>query len=115
MYIFNHWLTKLSIVDVTEQSMEHLRTQFELFYGAQTKHKALLKYLFMFLHDVSKHSDQNLMTAHNIAVIFAPNLLRADHESVMPDPASYLQQMNKGMGLVNCLVQGSEQIIEIKQ
>ncbi|GAB5585715.1 hypothetical protein Unana1_00615 [Umbelopsis nana] len=99
------------ISDGPEQSIDELRSQFEKFYGDQTKHKALLKYLFTFLHEVSQHSDQNLMTVHNIAVIFAPNLLRADSESSMPDPALYLQQMNKGMGLVRLLVQESEQII----
>lgn len=97
--------------DGPEQSIDELRSQFEKFYGDQTKHKALLKYLFTFLHEVSQDSDQNLMTVHNIAVIFAPNLLRADSESSMPDPALYLQQMNKGMGLVRLLVQESEQII----
>lgn len=94
--------------------MNHLRSQFEKFYGGQTKHKALLKYLFTFLHDVTKHADQNLMTAHNIAVIFVPNLLRADSDSSMPDPALYLQQVNKGMGLIKCLVEDSQQIIDFQ-
>lgn len=54
------------------------------------------------------------MTAHNVAVIFAPNLLRSEDEGDMPDPATYLQQMNKGMGLVRCLIQESERIIDFQ-
>lgn len=54
------------------------------------------------------------MTAHNIAVIFVPNLLRADSDSSMPDPALYLQQMNKGMGLIKCLIEDSQQIIDFQ-
>ncbi|KAJ2964406.1 hypothetical protein NQZ79_g601 [Umbelopsis isabellina] len=99
-----------------EESLEyvdHLKAQFEKYYGTQTKHKALLKYLFSFLRQVCEHADENLMTVHNIAVIFAPNLLRADNDSDMGDPAAYLQQMNKGMGLVRCLVQESDRVIEL--
>ncbi|KAG2187237.1 hypothetical protein INT44_004922 [Umbelopsis vinacea] len=88
-----------NITEVTEEFVQHLRTQFHEYYGTQTKLKSLLRYLFSFLHEVSNHSEENLMTAHNIAVIFAPNLLRDDDERGMPDPATYLQQMNKGMGL----------------
>ena len=54
------------------------------------------------------------MTAQNIAVVFAPNLLRSEDEGAMPDPATYLQQMNKGMGLVRCLIQESERIIDFQ-
>ncbi|CAO3681851.1 unnamed protein product [Umbelopsis ramanniana] len=102
------------VADITEESLQHLRIKFQTFYGTQTKLKSLLKYLFSFLHDVSNHSDQNLMTAHNIAVIFSPNLLRSEDEGDMPDPATYLQQMNKGMGLVRCLIQESERIIDFQ-
>jgi hypothetical protein len=104
-------------LEESTEYIDHLKTQFEKYYGTQTKHKALLKYLFSFLRQVSDHSNENLMTVHNIAVIFAPNLLRADSESDMPDPAAYLQQMNKGMGLIRCLVQEGDRVIDcqIKQ
>lgn len=42
----------------------------------------LLGYFFQFLYDISKNSDQNLMTASNLAVCIAPNVIgREEDES----------------------------------
>eukprot|EP00163_Fabomonas_tropica_P023003 TRINITY_DN40270_c0_g1_i1.p1 TRINITY_DN40270_c0_g1~~TRINITY_DN40270_c0_g1_i1.p1 ORF type:complete len:429 (-),score=95.35 TRINITY_DN40270_c0_g1_i1:153-1439(-) len=38
---------------------------------------SLLKHLVLFLYKVSTHSGSNKMSAHNLAIVFAPNLLRA--------------------------------------
>ncbi|MES1911752.1 MAG: hypothetical protein MHM6MM_004136, partial [Cercozoa sp. M6MM] len=38
--------------------------------------KEILARLLCFLAEVSKHESENLMTAHNLAVVFAPNLMR---------------------------------------
>eukprot|EP01096_Ripella_sp_DP13-Kostka_P016561 TRINITY_DN811_c0_g1_i1.p1 TRINITY_DN811_c0_g1~~TRINITY_DN811_c0_g1_i1.p1 ORF type:complete len:699 (+),score=279.74 TRINITY_DN811_c0_g1_i1:174-2099(+) len=42
---------------------------------------ALLEYLFSMMQEVSKYSDKNLMTTSNLAIVFAPNLLRLGDES----------------------------------
>ena len=36
---------------------------------------ALLKYLMSFLSEVAAYEDENLMSPHNLAIVFAPNLL----------------------------------------
>lgn len=37
----------------------------------------LLQYVCSLLHEISKYKDVNLMTAHNLAVMFAPNLVHS--------------------------------------
>ncbi|CAO3584478.1 unnamed protein product [Absidia cylindrospora] len=80
---------------------------------------ALLRYLMVFLFDVVQHSNLNKMTAHNLAVVFTPNLIRIDdpvtnnqnyadipstQEGAMANAALYLKQMNQGISLVEMLI-----------
>ncbi|ORZ15611.1 Rho GTPase activation protein [Absidia repens] len=80
---------------------------------------ALLRYLMVFLFDVVQHSNINKMTAHNLAVVFTPNLIRIDdpvnnnqdyaaipstQEGAMATAALYLKQMNQGISLVEMLI-----------
>ena len=44
---------------------------------------ALLKYLIAFLIRVSAHSDVNKMAMHNLATVFAPNLLQQKDATMM--------------------------------
>jgi hypothetical protein len=37
--------------------------------------------LFLLLYYIHKHSDKNLMTASNLAIVIGPNLLRDPHEN----------------------------------
>ena len=37
-----------------------------------------MKVLFPFIEEVSKYSDENLMTAGNLSIVFGPNLLRSE-------------------------------------
>lgn len=45
-------------------------------------HMNLLRYLMVFLHKVATHSKTNLMTERNLAIMFAPNVLRPKLETV---------------------------------
>ncbi|RUP50454.1 hypothetical protein BC936DRAFT_139029 [Jimgerdemannia flammicorona] len=51
-------------------------------------HIPLMRYLFSFLHLVAAHSSENLMTPHNIAVVFTPNLVHAEVPQVVQYPRS---------------------------
>lgn len=49
----------------------------------------LAKYLFAFLHELAKHSDVTSMDENNLAIVFAPNLLRG---SLDCDPTVRLKE-----------------------
>uniref|UniRef100_A0A8C4EQM1 Rho GTPase activating protein 42a n=1 Tax=Dicentrarchus labrax TaxID=13489 RepID=A0A8C4EQM1_DICLA len=46
------------------------------------KNRAMLDLLTNHLHNVSSHSDQNLMTVSNLGMIFGPTLMRSQEETV---------------------------------
>jgi hypothetical protein len=48
-----------------------------------TENLGVLKELLAFLQLVVKHSAQNKMHIHNLATVFAPNLLRMREENVI--------------------------------
>jgi len=37
----------------------------------------LFRHVMQLLHDIARHSDRNLMTSHNLAIVLTPNLLRS--------------------------------------
>jgi hypothetical protein len=45
-------------------------------------HQTLFQYLFHFLFKVTEHSSKNLMNSRNLALMFAPNILRPKLETV---------------------------------
>jgi hypothetical protein len=45
-------------------------------------HRSLLRYLMVFLYRVASHASINLMSEHNLAVVFAPNILRPRLQTV---------------------------------
>jgi hypothetical protein len=55
-------------------------------------HKFIVDYLFNFLKQVSRKSEKNMMSANNLAIVFAPNLLKSSSEnlatSMADNPAS---------------------------
>ncbi|KAL0092398.1 Rho GTPase activation protein [Phycomyces blakesleeanus] len=101
----------------TEQ-IELVKAKIEPIYIKKPYEAALLKYLLAFLREVSENSDKNLMTVHNLAVVFTPNLIRVtennkEHseidaaeveEMVSVNAGLYLHQMNQGIGLVRLLI-----------
>lgn len=44
-------------------------------------HKSLLLYLLNLLYDIQLHSEYNKMTAHNLAVVFTPTLIKPQYET----------------------------------
>lgn len=47
------------------------------------ENKVALKRLFAFMVNIIKHQNQNKMAVHNVATVFAPNLLRSQSEAVL--------------------------------
>ncbi|CAO3626806.1 unnamed protein product [Cunninghamella blakesleeana] len=79
----------------------------------------LLRYLCKFLSQVEQHSQSNRMTAHNLAVVFAPNLIHANdpnedknkfaevpitQQEAMVNAKVYLEQMNQAIKVVEYLI-----------
>lgn len=50
--------------------------------AAPPYHRVLLHYTLRFLRDVARHAARNMMTAANIAIVFAANVIRPRTESV---------------------------------
>ena len=81
-----------------------------------------MQYLFVFLGTVVRHAHKNLMTAHNLAVVFTPNLVRdtqpaaaaipASQQEAMATAALYMKQMNEGMALIQLLIVHNEKIFQ---
>ncbi|ORX61722.1 Rho GTPase activation protein [Hesseltinella vesiculosa] len=105
-------LTLCSLVQVKEQLGQQLAASFE----EKPFEWRLLCYLLKFLHQVTDHAETNRMTAHNLAVVFAPNLIRAEQNTINLDTAMasqevamasatlYLKQMNQGISLLQVLI-----------
>lgn len=55
-----------------------------------------MRYLFSFLNLVASHSSENLMTPHNIAVVFTPNLVHAEVPPVVQYPRMQAQSSQAG-------------------
>ncbi|CAO3617267.1 unnamed protein product [Cunninghamella echinulata] len=75
----------------------------------------LIQYLCKFLSEVEQHSGSNRMTAHNLAVVFAPNLIHANdpnennnnpttQQEAMTNAKLYLEQMNQAISVVEYLI-----------
>jgi Flp pilus assembly secretin CpaC len=85
----------------------------------------MLRYLCGFLYQVSEHNS-NRMNVHNLSVVFTPNIVRPavdpskkgymsvpdSQQSALEDAAVYLQQMGKGMVLVQLLIAKHQDIFE---
>jgi hypothetical protein len=41
----------------------------------------LIKFLFEFLFELQKYSDQNMMTPSNLGIVFGPNLIRPQQQT----------------------------------
>lgn len=57
----------------------------------------LLRYLFAFLNYVSDKSDQNMMNAYNLAVIFGPTLLRVPNSKDQVFYQNYVNEVIKNL------------------
>eukprot|EP00462_Mataza_sp_D1_P007917 CAMPEP_0175125228 /NCGR_PEP_ID=MMETSP0087-20121206/3202_1 /TAXON_ID=136419 /ORGANISM="Unknown Unknown, Strain D1" /LENGTH=731 /DNA_ID=CAMNT_0016407047 /DNA_START=64 /DNA_END=2259 /DNA_ORIENTATION=- len=66
-------LTALSEIRVVAKQLEKLKA---LLLTLPSTNFALFGYLVEFLHKVSSHADKNKMSASNLAIVVAPNILR---------------------------------------
>lgn len=55
----------------------------KLVQGLPKGNKATLKYLISFLAEIVKHSDTNKMAVHNVATVFAPNILKSSDGNIL--------------------------------
>ena len=68
-------------------------------------HYLLLRYLGEHLHRVVDHSTDNLVTAHNLAVIMAPTLMRAPSDCTTIFKDVHLQQY-----FLECVIAKSDRL-----
>lgn len=105
-------------MDPGEKSHQaRLQVQLQTIFAHKPYALALLRYLLVFLWEVVQHSEVNKMTAHNLSVVFTPNLIRVDEpvptsyvqvpsnqQEAMASATLYLKQMNQGISLVEKLI-----------
>lgn len=60
----------------------------------------LLRYLMLFLHELSRHEVHTKMSPSNLAIVFAPNLLRPQVDT----PESMLTEMPLAIGIIATLI-----------
>jgi len=70
----------------------------------------ILKLLILFLGSIAENSDVNMMTAYNLAIVFAPNILRPKPDTL--DQSIYEQPVITN--LVKILIEEYEFIFEIE-
>lgn len=80
-----------------------------------------MRYLFDFLDQVTQHANKNRMNHHNLALVFAPNIIREAQSVSQPTPSTqkeavttaslYLKQMNEAMILVQLLIAKHETLL----
>jgi len=63
--------------------------------------KLLLYTVCEYLHEVAKYSDENMMGAHNLAIVFAPNLLRPAVEK----PSTLIADAGHSVTLVETFIE----------
>jgi hypothetical protein len=75
---YNEFIGTCDVLD-REVRLQRLKTSIA---GLPPSNQGFLEYLMCFLHRVTLQSDKNLMTPKNLAIVFAPNVLRPLVESV---------------------------------
>jgi hypothetical protein len=71
--LYEEWLKiQVGRPEVAEQ-LVYVRSKIE---SLPASNRELLKYLMLFLFRVASHQQVNLMTPNNLAIVFAPNILR---------------------------------------
>jgi len=71
-------------------SAQRLNTEFEtwkkaiapLLHSLPTANRSVLSFLMPFLAKIAMHSSLNLMTHQNLAIVFGPNIMRSEIETI---------------------------------
>lgn len=72
--------------------------------GMPASNKGIVRYLFGFLHQVSLASAHNKMTASNLAIVFAPNVLRPI-DNVTDNIMQVLADSKKQLAVVDLMIE----------
>jgi len=75
------YTTFLDIIKYVPDTYERIKAFQYLFMMLPSAHLILLETLLQFLSEIIQHFNENHMNAHNLACIFAPNLLRSKESS----------------------------------
>lgn len=84
---FDHFIT-LAQVDSKQEVISGLRKFLQTLPRAVV---CVMRYLFAFLNHLSEYSDENMMSAYNLAICFGPTLMRAPEDK---DQVQYQNQVN---------------------
>jgi predicted nucleic acid-binding Zn-ribbon protein len=85
---------RLAHVDTSLTTIKRNEAYKDLLTELPTSPRLTLYVLLQFLHKVSQHSDVNLMNAHNLGVVFGPNLLRpVGDSSDLTIPAAVITEL----------------------
>lgn len=84
---FDHFIT-LAQVDSKQEVITGLRKFLQTLPRTVV---CVMRYLFAFLNHLSEYSDENMMSAYNLAICFGPTLMRAPEDK---DQVQYQNQVN---------------------
>jgi hypothetical protein len=70
-----------------------------------------LEYLMRFLHRITQFSEVNKMTADNLAIVFAPNILRPKENS---DSLAVMQEMQPSISCVSTIIAEINQLFGVE-
>uniref|UniRef100_A0A8P4JYF3 Rho GTPase activating protein 42a n=1 Tax=Dicentrarchus labrax TaxID=13489 RepID=A0A8P4JYF3_DICLA len=76
------WMEAMDGKEPYDDQKYRVRAIHALVHKLPEKNRAMLDLLTNHLHNVSSHSDQNLMTVSNLGMIFGPTLMRSQEETV---------------------------------
>ena len=85
----------------------------ELIQKIPFNHQKVLLYLLKLLRNVSKYSEENLMTVQNIATVFGPNVLRPRENS--PESASLVGATTTINSVMELLISDQDMIFGVKR
>ncbi|GAM20647.1 hypothetical protein SAMD00019534_038220 [Acytostelium subglobosum LB1] len=98
LFIWRYYSTFIKVIKNQDhlQRMLHLRM---LVYGLPKINREVLLYLMSFLNRISLNANVNKMTSANLAMIFAPNILRHQKESLsqIMEDSSHINSIIKSL------------------
>jgi hypothetical protein len=93
--------TSVSLVNKEDQ-LEKLK---EILHRLPKKNYNTLKFLIEHLDRIHQHAEHNKMTAHNLAVVFGPNLLR-------PLVESHLMQSAESYAVIQLMIENCSALFD---
>eukprot|EP01090_Pellita_catalonica_P016845 TRINITY_DN4954_c0_g1_i1.p1 TRINITY_DN4954_c0_g1~~TRINITY_DN4954_c0_g1_i1.p1 ORF type:complete len:485 (-),score=108.41 TRINITY_DN4954_c0_g1_i1:36-1490(-) len=103
-YYYDAWIAAIARPTPQEKIQKIKQT-----YNCLPKQNGLiLKRLMKLLREIAKHSDVNLMTVNNIAIVFAPTLLRPPGDKI----ALSIQNASYQNNLVRFMIENYDEIFE---